>query len=263
MGTVSKFYQPNRHGPEQNKKDLLNEARLLKTFNGRVGAFRSPVLTDEAVIFEENSPIAAHFIGFIPMTKLEGRTNEWHQLSQNTTRQNLKTYLQDMGSLIASIDDEATKVSLTSIRTSTGFNFNFPWVTDPELTHIIDICKGWLEQNQQEGFIHADLGGRNIMINKNNRIQGVLDFSFSGTSSNSMHDFYGLIGDSLAPAIKGYESTSGKKVDKAVIEMTQIQGLGSYISTLVNAVGQEKDFEERRIDFEKRVRTIAKDLALQ
>lgn len=262
-GTISKFYQPNIYGAEQNKQHLLNETRILKAFNGHVGDFYTPVLTGDSVIFEDDSAIANHFVGYVPMTKLEGRTIEWNSLNRDTNHQQFTSYLHQAGSLIASIHDTAVKSNLNFPTELSTNQIYVPWVTDPEITHMIDVCNQWFGRHQTSGFIHADFSGRNITIDKNNRIQGVLDFSFSGVHSNHMNDFNDLVGNRLSPAIEGYEKTSGKTLDVALIHMTQIQGLGSYISTLIDSVGQERELSERKIDFEKWVREITKDLALQ
>ena len=262
-GTVSKFYQPNRYGAERNKQDIQNEARILRSFNGHIGTFHTPALTGDVVIYEEDDPISAHFVGYIPMTKLKGRSVEWYKLTKQANNQQMTAYLNDVGSLMANIHDEAAKTDLMSLRTTTGFKFKFPWVKDPDLIHMIDLCQKWMEQHQSEGFIHADMGGRNLRIDRNYRLQGVLDFSFSGVTSNHLHDFYSITGNWLPPAIEGYEGTIGRKLDRAVIEMTQIQSLGSFISNLVEMPEPPKDLEIRKKDFEQWVRNTTKDLALQ
>lgn len=262
-GTVSKFYHQNRYSAEQNRQALRNEAHILHALNGHVGDFTTPILTGDFVIYEESSPIAEHFLGHIPMTKLSGHEPEWHYLTQQAAHHELNGYLHDMGSLVASIHDEAIKYDLTSIRALSGFEFNYPWIKNPELLHEISLCAEWLKQNQQEGFIHADLSGRNLKIDKNNRIQSVFDFAVSGMCRNHIHDFHELEGAYLDPAIEGYESTSGRKLDRAVIEMTRIQHLGAHISNLVALPEPPKELEERKTDFEKWVHSITKDLALQ
>lgn len=262
-GTVSKFYQPNHCGVEKNKQQLLNEERILKTFNGHVGNFTTPLLTGDAVIFENHHPAAAHFIGFIPMTKLEGRVLEWDDLHHSLTPLELTTYFQETGSLLASIQDTIAGISIPPLHATTPFQIVVPWVTDPEMMQMVNCCNKWFEKHQQEGFVHNDLYGRNMMVDKNNHVNGVMDFSLSTSSSNHLRDFAHITGDKLPPAISGYESTSGKKLDRALIEMTQIQSLGVYISGLQNAVGAEKEYAKCKVDFEGWVRSIIKDLALQ
>lgn len=261
-GTVTKFYQQNTYTIERNRRSLLNEAHLLKAFNGRVGQFLAPTLTADPVIFEEGTPIAAAFIGSITMTKLEGRTLPWGELSKHTTEQ-ATAYMQQVGSAIATIQNLAEKYNLHYTSTLNTHPINAPWITDPEMMHIIDMCNQWFEQNQQPGFVHGDIAGRNILVDKNNNIVGLLDFSFSGIHSNGMADFLDIVGDYLPAATEEYENTSSRKLNNHLVEMTQIQGLSSYISTLVDAVGQEKELAACKTDLEKWVQSFTKDLALQ
>jgi tRNA A-37 threonylcarbamoyl transferase component Bud32 len=262
-GTVAKVYQKNSFDAELNKQSLLNEASLLKAFNGHIGDLKTPILTGDPVIFEGDSPIGAHFIGYIPMTKLEGRTVGWNDPAKDNSHQYLNSYLQQVGSFIANLHAAERTIDVPTSTLSRRKTIEASWLIDPEMHILLASCNRWFDQYQQTGFAHGDLSGRNLVIDKNNRIEGVLDFSFSGIRPNRMDDFRDLVGEKLSGVIEGYESTAGQKLNIQLIEMTQIQGLGDHICSLIDAVGAENELEECKTDFQNWVRSIAKELALQ
>ena len=138
-----------------------------------------------------------------------------------------------------------------------------PWTAELEIAQTVQACDQWLTENQRAGFAHADIAGQNIVIDKDNNITGILDFSFSGVYCNQMVDFRDMSGDFLSLAKEGYESTSDKEIDIAVVEMTQVQTLAGHISHLIQDSGPEEELKECKKDFENWIQSIAKDLALQ
>jgi len=271
-GTITKFFRFNFCDNEQ--RQILNEACLLEAFNGRVGEFRTPLLTSEPVILPIDHPLRRYgvAVGYLSMQKMEGSTLEWGQLSRTLTKEEWKEHLYQIGVLVASIHEATKNVHFDFSAELRSFPIYAAWIKDLEMRKIIDMCNEWFEKNQKCGFVHGDVVGRNIIsVNSGRRIDGILDFSLSGIYSNQHFDFREINQEWVAPVVAGYESISGEKLELSLIEMSQLKRLAEVTQELSECLSKDKgkrQEEERQLEnwksiFEKRLKSLANDLALQ
>ncbi len=225
-GTMVKAFKASNNLGLANAQ-LAHECASLVLFEGQVGQFAVPRIVDEPIAFDDDKIMASGFVGYVRMTKIEGRHPDWDRIkAADSSMVILARHAFDVGAAIASVHMTAEKhPQFDAIPTSfvpVGHHIHTVGINCHNRRSRLTACNDYMMGNLQGGFCHADIKGGNIIVNGNDRIVGLVDFGLAGVHSNTHLDFVRLPWNFLPHAYKGYESVTGRMPDAKMVYATFI-----------------------------------------
>lgn len=89
------------------------------------------------------------------------------------------------------------------------------------VNRALEKAEEFFQANQKPGVIHGDFHGGNILV-QGGIATGLIDFSFTGPSSNLLADVWNGRGLYNSAFLRGYERESGEMIDPYMLDATSL-----------------------------------------
>lgn len=247
-GTMVKAFKRWRDLGEPYEQ-LAHECASLMLFKGQAGRFAVPRIVDEPVKFDEDAGAQAGFVGYVRMTKIQGRNPDWDTIKDSASSMaTLQRHAFDIGAAIASVHLAAEGHSLLDdvplSFVPVGHHVHTVGINCPKRRARLIACNDYMMDNLRGGFCHADMKDGNIIVNNDDRIIGIVDFGLAGVHSNIYMDFVRLPWAFLPHAYKGYESVAGILPDAKMVYATF---LSMAVNELPDAIAEGDEYSIAKI----------------
>lgn len=225
--TVSKFMFRHEKIIAQRDAEIIlrNEVAALTAFRDvDLGGVAIPRLVEPPQEMEDNP----EFFAFYRMTRVSGSPvirSRFGVEQDGAPGIEQKRLLYEGGALLSRFH-----AAVMSVEKSEFNPFGWGEIIKPlpqmetNLKEALLSANDYLQANRKEIVVHGDFHGGNILIDKDMKPVGLIDFGNTGISGNPMMDFMNVPSWALPHFAKGYESEGHAKVDYTMVHLAGIAG---------------------------------------
>lgn len=215
-GTFTKvFFRPLPNMKIVSEAMLHNEEVALRyNTTSNMDGHDVPRLLSDVVTLDSEGVYAAY-----KMSGVTGQTPDWKAIAK--TPRLARYHFESVGAGLAKLHDGLKNFPLAQLNRPAHYifpalPFGIPQSPElgPDANAALAIVDTYAQQHMLSGVDHGDFGGQNTKINAQGELTGVLDFGTVGRLRNLLCDFVSIPPRFWDHAIKGYEQSSGLKIDK-------------------------------------------------
>lgn len=199
--------------------NLVNETSFMRltaqaAANGFADTgFQMPVLLTEPQKLPHEKFFAAY-----KMTLVPGMGATWDDLDSDLAdpAPELKIRFQRAGEALARFHKFTSSLPTETLRAHAGWrNGDIPEIPelDEKTAEALHRAGRYLEAHKKPAVIHGDYHGKNILLDDEGNVTGLVDFSYTGRCESFFSDFVNVPERMLPDFISGYERESGEAVD--------------------------------------------------